>query len=100
MWAVVKADAYGHGAVQVGRAALDAGATKLCVATWEEARSLREGLPDAAVLVMSPLAPGEEDEVRDVEVTRAPGRRTPACELPERRWMSTSRWTPAWAGGG
>ncbi len=69
VWAVVKADAYGHGAVQVGRAALDAGATKLCVATWEEARSLREGLPDAAVLVMSPLAPGEEDEVRDVEVT-------------------------------
>lgn len=69
VWAVVKADAYGHGAVQVGRAALDAGATKLCVATWEEARSLREGLPDAAVLVMSPLAPGEEDEVHDVEVT-------------------------------
>ena len=58
VWAVVKADAYGHGAVQVGRAALEAGATKLCVATWEEARSLREGLPDAAVLVMSPLAPG------------------------------------------
>lgn len=69
VWAVVKADAYGHGAVQVGRAALDAGATKLCVATWEEARSLREGVPDAAVLVMSPLAPGEEDEVHDVEVT-------------------------------
>lgn len=69
VWAVVKADGYGHGAVQVGRAALDAGATKLCVATWEEARSLRDGLPDAAILVMSPLAPGEEDEVSGVEVT-------------------------------
>ncbi len=58
VWAVVKADAYGHGAVPVGRAALAAGATKLCVATWEEARSLRDGLPDAAILVMSPLSPG------------------------------------------
>ncbi len=69
VWAVVKADGYGHGAVQVGRAALQAGATKLCVATWQEARSLRDELPDAAILVMSPLAPGEEGDVADVEVT-------------------------------
>ena len=33
LWAVVKADAYGHGAVDCGGAALDAGATALCVAT-------------------------------------------------------------------
>jgi alanine racemase len=68
VWAVVKANAYGHGAVEVGRAALDAGAAKLCVATWDEARVLREQLADAPVLVMSPLAPGQEEEVEGVEV--------------------------------
>ena len=44
---MVKADAYGHGAAQVGGAALAAGATKLCVATWEEARRCATSLPDA-----------------------------------------------------
>ncbi len=68
LWAVVKADGYGHGASVVGRAALAAGATRLCVATWEEARALRADLPDAPVLVMSPLAPGEEADVTGVEV--------------------------------
>ena len=68
LWAVVKADGYGHGASVVGRCALAAGATKLCVATWEEARALRADLPEAPVLVMSPLAPGEEEEVTGVEV--------------------------------
>jgi len=34
VWAVVKADGYGHGASAVGGAALAAGATRLCVATW------------------------------------------------------------------
>ena len=33
LWAVVKADGYGHGALDVARAALDGGATALCVAT-------------------------------------------------------------------
>ena len=34
--AVVKADGYGHGAVQVGRAALDTGADWLAVSTLDE----------------------------------------------------------------
>ncbi|SBS72806.1 Alanine racemase [uncultured Mycobacterium sp.] len=41
--AVVKADAYGHGAVQAGRAALAAGAAALGVATIGEAVALRDG---------------------------------------------------------
>ena len=41
LWAVVKADGYGHGALDCGRAALDAGATALCVATVDEALELR-----------------------------------------------------------
>ena len=36
LWAVVKADAYGHGAVEVGRVALEEGARALCVATVAE----------------------------------------------------------------
>jgi alanine racemase len=39
--AVVKADGYGHGAAQVSRAALAAGAAELGVATLDEALSLR-----------------------------------------------------------
>lgn len=62
MWSVVKADGYGHGAVDVGRAAVAAGARRLCVATVGEARALRDALPDVPLLVLSPLAPGEEAE--------------------------------------
>ena len=40
--AVVKADAYGHGAVPVARACLRAGAAGFAVATAEEALELRE----------------------------------------------------------
>jgi alanine racemase len=68
LWAVVKADGYGHGAAAVGRAAFDAGAARLCVATLEEAAALQAELPDVPVLVMSPLAPGEETDVAGVEV--------------------------------
>ncbi len=39
--AVVKADAYGHGAVPVSRAALEAGADSLAVVTVEEGAELR-----------------------------------------------------------
>jgi alanine racemase len=54
LWAVVKADGYGHGAVDCAVAALDAGANGLCVATLEEALEVRAALPDARVLVMGP----------------------------------------------
>jgi alanine racemase len=40
--AVVKADGYGHGAVQVSRAVLDAGAEWIGVALAEEGITLRE----------------------------------------------------------
>ena len=36
LWAVVKAEGYGHGAADVAGAALGAGATALCVATVPE----------------------------------------------------------------
>ncbi|WP_144418211.1 alanine racemase [Mycobacterium sp. EPa45] len=48
--AVVKADAYGHGAVPAGQAAVDAGAAELGVATIDEALALRRGGITAPVL--------------------------------------------------
>jgi alanine racemase len=64
LWAVVKADAYGHGALPCARAALEAGASALCVATAQEGEELRSQLHDARILVMSPLGAGEEDVAR------------------------------------
>ncbi len=55
--AVVKADAYGHGAVPVARAALDAGATWLGVALVEEGVELRDAGIDAPILVLSEPSP-------------------------------------------
>ena len=48
--AVVKADGYGHGATQTGRAALAAGAAELGVATIDEAMALRRDGITAPVL--------------------------------------------------
>ena len=53
LMAVVKANAYGHGAVQVARTALSAGATQLAVATVSEGIQLRKAGIDAPVLVLS-----------------------------------------------
>jgi len=53
LWAVVKANAYGHGAVVCAKAALSAGATGLCVALTQEAVELREAGIDAPILVLS-----------------------------------------------
>jgi alanine racemase len=64
LWAVVKADAYGHGMLDVARAALEAGATGLCVVSAQEGEALRGTFAGARVLVMAPLAPGEEEVAR------------------------------------
>jgi alanine racemase len=53
--AVVKAGGYGHGAVPVARAALEAGSTWLGVATAPEAQELREAGLTAPVLIFGPL---------------------------------------------
>lgn len=53
MFMVVKANAYGHGAVQVARLAKQAGATGFCVAILDEAIQLREaGFVDEPILVL------------------------------------------------
>ena len=55
--AVVKANAYGHGAVPVARAALEAGAAWLGVARVEEGVQLREAGITAPVMLLSEPAP-------------------------------------------
>ena len=57
--AVVKADAYGHGAVPVAQAALATGAEWLGVATVAEGRELRDAGITAPVLVLGPI-PAED----------------------------------------
>jgi alanine racemase len=60
LWAVVKADAYGHGAVDVAGAVLDEGAGALCVATVAEGVELRAEFTLARILVMGPTSSSRE----------------------------------------
>jgi len=57
LMAVVKAEGYGHGAVEVGRAALAAGAEWLAVALVEEGIRLRQAGLAAPILVLGYLPP-------------------------------------------
>jgi alanine racemase len=69
LWAVVKANGYGHGAVDVARAALEAGASALCVAAVDEGLELRRELPDARILVMGPTEQVAEAREARLELT-------------------------------
>jgi alanine racemase len=53
LWAVVKADAYGHGAIECARVALQSGAQGLCVALVSEGVALRQAGINAPILIMS-----------------------------------------------
>ena len=65
LWAVVKANGYGHGAVDVAGAALGAGASAFCVATVPEALELRPQFPGVRILVMGPASNREVAYARD-----------------------------------
>jgi alanine racemase len=67
LWAVVKADAYGHGAADISRAALVGGAEVLCVATVTEGAELRGAIAEARILV---LTPGLDPDLRLARETR------------------------------
>ena len=63
LWAVVKADAYGHGAVECARVALQSGAQGLCVALVQEGIALRRAGINAPILIMSEQP---EEQFRDI----------------------------------
>lgn len=60
--AVVKADAYGHGAVPVARTVLEAGAAMLAVATIDEGVVLRQSGIEAPILVL--LGPSDAEDAQ------------------------------------
>lgn len=59
--AVVKADGYGHGAVQIARAVTAAGVHTLAVANAEEGAELREAGIQSRILVVGPSLPRDVD---------------------------------------
>ena len=71
LWAVVKADGYGHGAIDVAGAALGEGAQALCVATVPEALPLRREFPGVRILVMGPTSGREIAQAREADLDLA-----------------------------
>ena len=67
--AVVKADAYGHGAVAVARAALAAGATWLAVAQAKEGVALRRAGLAGRILLLSEPLPFEDELAIEAELS-------------------------------
>ena len=71
--AVVKANAYGHGALPVARVALDGGARGLCVATLDEGLLLRAQGLMAPILVLFPIPPDAAPDAARAGVAVAAG---------------------------
>ena len=67
--AVVKADAYGHGAVECSRALRDEGARWLGVTSLDEAIPLREAGIESRILLMTGFWRGEENEIVRLKLT-------------------------------
>src|SRR6476660_4169218 len=67
--AVVKANAYGHGAPQVARALEDAGADLVACADIEEGHALREAGVGAEILVFGALSVSDLDGLFDCRLT-------------------------------
>ncbi len=70
---VVKADAYGHGAIPVARALEAAGADGFCVATLDEGLALREAGVVRPILVLYPIPPQLSVEARDAGIAVTAG---------------------------
>jgi len=80
----VKADGYGHGAVPVSRACLEAGADALGVACVEEAVELREAGIEAPILILGCSLPTACDAIVEHKVAAT------CCDLSFARAMSES----------
>jgi len=94
LWAVLKADAYGHGALTVAGIALDEGAGALCVATVGEGVELRAAFPSARVVVLSPLFEHQHRAAREarLELAVAGGRLPEGIPLHVKVDTGMGRW--------
>lgn len=68
--AVVKADAYGHGAVEISRVLLENGASSLAVSILDEAIQLRKNGITAPVLVLNHTNPVRVEELLEYNITQ------------------------------
>ena len=68
---VVKADAYGHGAVQIGRKLESLGADYLAVSSLDEARELRHGGITMPILILGHTPPDMVPELIRYHITQA-----------------------------
>jgi alanine racemase len=73
LYAIVKANAYGHGAVAVGRTAIEAGAAGLGVVCVDEGEELRLAGIEAPVLVVGYTTVGEADRIVELRLTPVVG---------------------------
>lgn len=80
--AVVKADAYGHGAVPVAQVAVAAGASYLAVATLSEGIELREAGFTTPILLLGLVMPENAKDVVDYDITQV------VCEMELARALS------------
>jgi len=67
---VLKADAYGHGAIAVARRLCALGAECLSVATIDEAAELREADISPPILILGPTPPDRTDELIAFDLTQ------------------------------
>ncbi len=68
---VVKADAYGHGALAVSKTLLENGADRLAVATIDEAAALRREFPDTPIMMLSGADESNAEEIVENEIIPA-----------------------------
>ncbi len=99
--AVVKADAYGHGAPRASRALARAGADAFGVTCWAEGAELREAGIRKPILVLTGFYPGEEEKLLEHNLTPV------VTHVEQVKWLEKaavraarhSRKTTAWNGG-
>ena len=68
---VVKADAYGHGAIQIARKLEQLGADYLAVSSLDEAKELRHGGIQAPILILGHTPPAMVPQLIEYRITQA-----------------------------
>ena len=69
LWAVVKANAYGHGAVGVAETLMESGADYLAVATLSEAVEIKKAYPAYPVFIMGHTPDKYLSHIVDFDIT-------------------------------